>query len=115
MYGFRNNKRIVLYDTLIRSEKNEKGCETPEIISVLAHELGHWKLNHTLMMLIVQEVLVFFVFFTFSLFINNDRLFETFGFTGDAAPGVYIKLMSKFFVLDLLLIFRIFFIENFDI
>jgi len=93
MYGFRNNKRIVLYDTLIASDKNDKGCITPEIVSVLAHELGHWKLNHTLMMLIVQEIIVFCVFYTFSLFINNDQLFTTFGFTGDAAPGVYMKLM----------------------
>lgn len=94
MYGFRNNKRIVLYDTLIANDKNDKGCNVPEIVSVLAHELGHWKLNHTLMMLIVQEIIVFCVFYTFSLFINNDELFTTFGFTGDAAPGVYMKLMS---------------------
>lgn len=93
MYGFRKNKRIVLYDTLIKNEKNEKGCDIPEIVSVLAHELGHWKLNHTVMMLIVQEIMVFGVFYTFSLFINNDELFETFGFTGDAEAGIYMKLM----------------------
>ncbi|CAN6273328.1 unnamed protein product [Urochloa humidicola] len=42
MYGFLNNKRIVLYDTLIQQ------CNEDEIVSVIAHELGHWKLNHVL-------------------------------------------------------------------
>ncbi|CAH2069234.1 unnamed protein product [Thlaspi arvense] len=42
MYGFFKNKRIVLYDTLIQQCKNED-----EIVAVIAHELGHWKLNHT--------------------------------------------------------------------
>ncbi|OAY73710.1 CAAX prenyl protease [Ananas comosus] len=43
MYGFFNNKRIVLYDTLVQQCKN-----TEEIVAVIAHELGHWKLNHTM-------------------------------------------------------------------
>ncbi|KAF3796506.1 CAAX prenyl protease 1-like protein [Nymphaea thermarum] len=43
MYGFFNNKRIVLYDTLIQQCKNGE-----EVVAVIAHELGHWKLNHTM-------------------------------------------------------------------
>ncbi|KAK7837973.1 caax prenyl protease 1 like protein [Quercus suber] len=43
MYGFFKNKRIVLYDTLIQQCKNDE-----EIVAVIAHELGHWKLNHTM-------------------------------------------------------------------
>ncbi|RYR75186.1 hypothetical protein Ahy_A02g009861 [Arachis hypogaea] len=43
MYGFFKNKRIVLYDTLIQQYKNDD-----EVVAVIAHELGHWKLNHTL-------------------------------------------------------------------
>ena len=69
MYGFRNNKRIVLFDTLIASEctgKNEgKGCEDDEIVAVLGHELGHWKMGHTVKMLIIQELLTFVVFYGF--------------------------------------------------
>ncbi|RYR23904.1 hypothetical protein Ahy_B02g057392 isoform D [Arachis hypogaea] len=42
MYGFFKNKRIVLYDTLIQQYKNDD-----EVVAVIAHELGHWKLNHT--------------------------------------------------------------------
>lgn len=40
MYGFLKNKRIVLYDTLI------KQCSESEVVAVLAHELGHWKVRH---------------------------------------------------------------------
>ena len=85
-------KVLILYQNF----NLKKGCDIPEIVSVLAHELGHWKLNHTVMMLIVQEIMVFGVFYTFSFFINNDKLFETFGFTGDAEAGIYMKLMGKF-------------------
>jgi len=99
MYGFRNNKRIVLFDTLINSymetkeDSKGKGCETPEILSILGHELGHWKMNHTVKMLVIQEALIFGVFYTFSKFIGNDAMFAAFGFSGDAAPGVYLKLL----------------------
>ncbi|KAF6162174.1 hypothetical protein GIB67_008303 [Kingdonia uniflora] len=43
MYGFFKNKRIVLYDTLIQQCKDEE-----EVVAVIAHELGHWKLSHTM-------------------------------------------------------------------
>ena len=69
MYGFRNNKRIVLFDTLIASEctgdKEGKGCEDDEIVAVLCHELGHWKMGHTVKMLIINEILIFVVFYCF--------------------------------------------------
>ncbi|KAL0339440.1 UNVERIFIED_CONTAM: CAAX prenyl protease 1 [Sesamum angustifolium] len=50
MYGFFNNKRIVLYDTLIQQCKNDE-----EVVAVIAHELGHWKLNHTMFSFIAVQ------------------------------------------------------------
>ena len=41
MYGFGRNKRIVIYDTLIKQASEE------QVVAVLGHELGHWKLKHT--------------------------------------------------------------------
>jgi STE24 endopeptidase len=38
--GFGGTKRIVIYDTLI--QKHTK----PEVLSVIAHEIGHWKYAH---------------------------------------------------------------------
>ena len=69
-YGFFKSKRIVLFDTLIegyakeekseeesvKNETRKKGCNTEEILAVLAHELGHWKLNHNIKNIILSEV-----------------------------------------------------------
>ena len=40
--GFGKNKRIVLFDTLIKEQSIE------ELVSVLAHEMGHFKKRHIL-------------------------------------------------------------------
>ncbi|KAI7745159.1 hypothetical protein M8C21_020492 [Ambrosia artemisiifolia] len=42
MYGLFKNQRIVLFNTLIQQCKSEE-----EVVAVIAHELGHWKMNHT--------------------------------------------------------------------
>ncbi|MFC1544795.1 M48 family metallopeptidase [Gemmatimonadota bacterium] len=38
--GLGNSRRVVLYDTLV------KECSHDEVLSVVAHELGHWKHGH---------------------------------------------------------------------
>jgi hypothetical protein len=38
-YGFFKSKRIVLYDTLL------KQVELPELLAILGHEIGHWKVR----------------------------------------------------------------------
>lgn len=38
------------------SSKN-RGCNKDEILAVLGHELGHWKLNHVLKNIVISEVL----------------------------------------------------------
>ncbi|WOL06287.1 CAAX prenyl protease [Canna indica] len=75
MYGFFNNKRIVLYDTLIQQCKNEE-----EVVAVIAHELGHWKLNHTMYSFIAVQILTFLQFGGYTLVRNSKDLFESFGF-----------------------------------
>ena len=51
--GIGKVKRIILYDTLI--EKFDRD----EILSVLAHEAGHWKKKHVLKMIIGMEIVSF--------------------------------------------------------
>ncbi|PSS26311.1 CAAX prenyl protease [Actinidia chinensis var. chinensis] len=75
MYGFFKNKRIVLYDTLIQQCKNEE-----EVVAVLAHELGHWKLNHTMYSFIAVQILTFLQFGGYTLVRNSKDLFQSFGF-----------------------------------
>jgi len=49
--GIGKTKRIVLYDTLL------EGMNRNEILSVLAHEIGHWKKKHLLKTIALLEVL----------------------------------------------------------
>ncbi|KAI8023328.1 hypothetical protein LOK49_LG03G02188 [Camellia lanceoleosa] len=75
MYGFFKNKRIVLYDTLIQQCKNVE-----EVVAVIAHELGHWKLNHTMYSFIAVQILTFLQFGGYTLVRNSKDLFQSFGF-----------------------------------
>ncbi|ORZ26199.1 peptidase family M48-domain-containing protein [Absidia repens] len=73
-YGFGKNKHIVLYDTLIDHSDND------EICAVLAHELGHWKMGHTLKLLGVTQLYAVTMFWFFSFFIHNVKFYQDFGF-----------------------------------
>jgi STE24 endopeptidase len=73
-YGFGKNKHIVLYDTLIDHSDND------EICAVLAHELGHWKMGHTLKLLGVTQLYAVTMFWFFSFFIHNTKFYHDFGF-----------------------------------
>jgi STE24 endopeptidase len=50
--GLGRQKRVVLFDTLL-SQMSE-----PQILAVLAHELGHWKKHHVLVRMVVMQVLL---------------------------------------------------------
>lgn len=52
-YGLPWKKHIVIYDTLIEK------MDTSEIIAILAHELGHWKLGHTTRLFGIAQVSAF--------------------------------------------------------
>ena len=51
--GLGRQKRVVLFDTLL-SQMSE-----PQILAVLAHELGHWKKQHVLKRMLAMLVLLF--------------------------------------------------------
>ncbi|KAK9144890.1 hypothetical protein Sjap_004793 [Stephania japonica] len=80
MYGFFNNKRIVLYDTLIQQ------CNEDEVVAVIAHELGHWKLNHTMNSFITIQIITLLQFGGYTLVRNSSDLFRSFGF--DSQPVI---------------------------
>ncbi|XP_072019048.1 CAAX prenyl protease 1 homolog [Amphiura filiformis] len=63
-----------------KEEKKKKGCNNDEVLAVLAHELGHWKLNHNLKNIIIGQVNLFLCFFLFALLIEKKVLYEAFGF-----------------------------------
>ncbi|MEN8186997.1 MAG: M48 family metallopeptidase [Bacteroidota bacterium] len=66
--GFGPKKRIVLYDTLINDLEND------EIVSVLAHEIGHYKKKHVFINMIISVLLTGFTLYILSLLINNSLL-----------------------------------------
>jgi STE24 endopeptidase len=39
------------------AEKKKTGCNKEEILAVLGHELGHWKLNHVLKNIVIAQVM----------------------------------------------------------
>ena len=70
--GFGKNKRIVLFDTLIAQHT------VPEIVAVLAHEMGHFKKKHILQSLLIGIIQAGFMFYLLSFFISHKGLFDTF-------------------------------------
>jgi STE24 endopeptidase len=72
--GLGKAKRIVLFDTLIDQMTIDEG------ISVLAHEMGHYKMKHIRRMLVLQIVLLFFGLYILSLLVDYGPLFSAFGF-----------------------------------
>lgn len=117
-YGLYKEKKIVLFDTLleknaqdeggastvngIRDEKGQEeakshkkcGCNDEEILGILAHELGHWKLNHVLKNFTIGQVHLFFCFLIFAMLYQDTRLYQAFGFY-DVQP-VFIGLILIF-------------------
>lgn len=73
--GLGKNKRIVLYDTLLSSHTPE------EILSVLAHEIGHWQKRHILKQLIFMEAASLGIFYLIFRFVDWPYLYQTFGFS----------------------------------
>ncbi|MEI9952956.1 MAG: M48 family metallopeptidase [Pseudomonadota bacterium] len=60
--GLGRQKRVVLFDTLLAQ------MTEPQILAVLAHELGHWKKQHVLTrMIAMQALLVGFAYLLFLL------------------------------------------------
>ncbi len=70
--GFGKNKRIALFDTLIENHT------TPELVSILAHEIGHYKKKHITQGLILSTIHTGVIFYLFSIFISHTGLYETF-------------------------------------
>ncbi|MBF0542418.1 MAG: M48 family metallopeptidase [Nitrospirae bacterium] len=87
--GIGKVKRIVLYDTLLDT------MTTGEILSILAHELGHWKKKHLLKYLIVFESFGFVFFYAAKRVMEMQGLEEIFSI---AEPSFYVKVILIGFI-----------------
>ncbi len=71
--GFGSQKRITLYDTLI------KDLTTEEIVAVLAHEIGHYKNKHIIYNMFLSVLLMGFTLYILSLLVGNLYLSQALG------------------------------------
>jgi STE24 endopeptidase len=79
--GFGRNKRIALFDTLIQNHS------VPELIAVLAHEVGHYKLRHVIQHFIFAQINLCFLFVLASLCLSRSELYTAFGIS---QPSYYV-------------------------
>ncbi len=71
--GFGSEKRVTLYDTLIKDLDDE------EIVAVLAHEVGHYKRKHIIFNLFASILLTGLTLYVLSLFVSNPLLSNALG------------------------------------
>lgn len=134
MYGFWNNKRIVLYDTLLSPEtiaqlfpdtakekeeesktteplievssseeedenvvkkREKKGMTDDEVVAVLGHEIGHWKMKHTVIHLTIAEINLFFSLFLFGYLYKYQDLYSAFGFHNEQPTLIGLLLVFQ--------------------
>ncbi len=85
--GFGSKRRVVLFDTLLNNHSND------EIVSILAHEIGHYKLGHIKKGLILSNVSIFILFFLIGLMINRDFIYSSFGFEQRVYIGLFLSML----------------------
>ncbi len=75
--GFGKMKKIALYDTLVEEQTQD------ELVAVLAHEIGHFKLKHIVQRLVVSVIQAAVLFYLLGLVISGGSfsrmLFDAFG------------------------------------
>lgn len=82
--GFGINKRVVLSDTLLKNHT------IPEIVSIVAHEIGHLKKKHILKKFLLYTIESLLIFYLLSLILINTNFFLAFGVEN---LSVYIGLI----------------------
>lgn len=83
--GWGQEKTIVLYDTLIEKQT------TDEIVAILAHEIGHYKLKHIPKGLVLNFIQSFVTFFLLGLFIKYPFFSNAIGVD---QPGIHTALIA---------------------
>ncbi len=82
--GFGRHKRIALFDTLVEAHS------VSELLSVVAHEVGHYKMRHVVKNMVLGVVHTGVMFYLLSIFLHHPGLFDAFYV---AQPSVYAGLI----------------------
>ena len=81
--GFGPRKKIVLFDTLVND------LSTQEVVAVLAHEVGHYRLKHTLWGLVASLLQMAIILFLLGLVVNSPLMAQA---VGVSEPSFHIGL-----------------------
>ncbi|CAB4016059.1 CAAX prenyl protease 1 homolog [Paramuricea clavata] len=81
-----------------KEEKKTKrlGCTNREVLAVLSHEMGHWKLNHTVKNLIISQFNTLFCFMVFGFLVHWKVLFASFGFASSQPTLIGLLIVFQF-------------------
>jgi STE24 endopeptidase len=82
--GFGAHRRIVLFDTLMEQLSDD------ELLSVVAHEMGHYKLHHIPQRIAISVLQTGVLFLLLSVFLQVEGLFQAFYVD---QPAVYTGLL----------------------
>ncbi|CAN0340846.1 unnamed protein product [Lampetra planeri] len=80
-----------------KEKKDAKlGCSNEEVLAVLGHELGHWKLGHTTKNLVISQVNSLLCFSLFAALIGRPELFAAFGFHDERPTLIGLIIIFQF-------------------
>ncbi len=97
--GFGRKKRVALFDTLIARHP------VGELVAIVAHEIGHYKLGHIVKGLLLAILQAGVVFYLMSLSLDRQGLFDAFG-VGERSVYAGLVFFSLLYApLDLVLSF----------
>ncbi len=82
--GFGKLRKLVLFDNLIANQS------TPELVAVLAHEIGHFEKKHIIKSMMLSIISSGLILYVYSLFLRSPKLFQAFGMT---TPSSYAGLI----------------------
>lgn len=88
--GMGKSKRIVLYDTLI------KQLTVDELVAVLGHELGHYKLKHILRRFVVMVPVEFALMYLLFRIAHGTSIYTGFGFAFASVPVEAVQFIGLF-------------------
>ncbi|MCP3888930.1 MAG: M48 family metallopeptidase [Desulfobulbaceae bacterium] len=102
--GFGKFRKIVFFDTLVEKLNED------EIVAVLAHEMGHFKLNHIFKMMAASVLQTGFMFYLLSLFLTIEDISTAFGLSHNSVYSSLIFFGFLFTPINILvsIVFNVF-------
>jgi STE24 endopeptidase len=91
MVGFFKNKRIILFGMLLKQVHDN------EVLAILGHKLGHWKMGHTIMNFVISQLYTDAATYAFLLCYNFHKLYQAFGIGDDSRTVPMIIALLLFF------------------